>query len=171
MKTAYPQFSPNKETAGHQAQLNNMMKNPYSEGGTAEYSSWGIYHSALWKIRLPLMEAMVELRQYRLYDVTKDLSFAVSLMYELSDFCIGVFSTKETNELEEQLDALAIKIDEFIIRKKSAPQLMVDGQLISEIRTAYKLLASIQQKHNLLLPIDRFNQNLESMIEANFTGN
>lgn len=160
-------FNIHPQTKDFETRAANEARNPFiqhGQGGTAEYSSWGLYHSYAWKLRLELITLLQPIFRNDIYssEYLRDVS---SLLLQLNFLFVGVFKKEETDEIEKRLNIIELQISEFLRTKRVVKNKLIPNELLKDIKECYKLLSLYQQIHGLLLPINKITTNAIDQFE------
>jgi len=166
-------FGENKEWENIENNANKLASNPFSSnitGGTAEFSSWGLFHSYSWKLRLALIDSYQNISTQS-SDSHLFLRDIATYIEQLNFLFVGIFKNAETEDIETRVDEINKEINAFLIIKSRIKKKPIPSELIQSIRNCYKRLSLYQMQHNLLLPLSPEAGDRLKSIENTLIGN
>ena len=133
---------------------------------TAEYSSWGLFYSQLYRLKLDFLQSMRLTKLGGRYEAINSFYNCLSSCDDLLTMLSGIVSKTEIENLDKDIEILEKNFDEFVHMSKRTNLKIFKKHLI-ELKMIYRTIHFLMQRHNLGLPM---NQNTNIDLTAAIVG-
>jgi hypothetical protein len=137
----------------------------YSQS-TAEYSSWGLFYSQLYRLKLDFIQSMRFVKLGGRSEAIHSFYNCLSNCDDLLTMLTGIIPKTDIEQIDNDIETLEIEFEEFV-RKSKLTHLKISRKHMNKLKMIYRNINFLMQRHNLGLPV---NQNTSIDLTAAIVG-
>lgn len=154
----------NKEFQSREASaMSDSMK--YNEAN-AEYSSWGLFYSQLYRLKLDFLMSIRSVKLGGQSEAIENFYNCVSDCDDLLTMLVGIVPKSDVEQLDCDIESLEKEFNEYVKTAKLTHRRIPINQ-IKKLKMIHRTINFLMQRHNLGLPV---SQNLGFDVTSSIVG-